>query len=234
MARPILWPKSVKKIVLLSATINEIDVHELGLDRHHDVVYHHCGSPIPPSVRPIYYQPHVNMAYKNKELSIPVLAECINAVLADKPESGIIHTTYADANALRPFLSNPRLLWHTHDNKQMVYNQFITGARNGRVLVGSGFTEGIDLKGDLARWQILTKVPSLSLADPAVAMKAQSDPGWYAWQSVKNLIQASGRVCRTPEDYGETYIFDSQFKRLYTDRRYLFPAWYQDSVRGIE
>ena len=62
-------------------------------------------------------------------------------------------------------------------------------------------------------------------------MKAEKDPEWYDWQAIKAILQACGRVCRTPTDRGVTYIFDQKFRRLYTEREYLFPNWFKDSVR---
>ena len=93
--------------------------------------------------------------------------------------------------------------------------------------------EGIDLPYDAGRWQILAKVPYPSLADPAIKYMASIDEEYYAWETIKTVLQACGRICRTPEDYGVTYIFDKSFERLYNQNNELWPLWFQNSVQGI-
>lgn len=234
-AKPLLWPRSVKKLVLLSATIGRKDVEELGVDQYYNVHYVSCSSPIPPQARPLYYVPGVDMAYANYELAVPELAKLVTQAAAGHPdEAGIVHATYELAEQLQPLLTDSRFMWHTRGNQQQVFSTWVSGAAGrNRVLVASGLAEGVDLKGDRARWQVLTKVPYPSLAEPAVAHRAERDQEWFAWQAVKQLVQAYGRVCRTPTDYGATYLFDSQFERLYRDRQYLFPEWLQQAVRRL-
>jgi Rad3-related DNA helicase len=235
-AKPLLWPQSVKKLVLLSATIGRKDIEELGLDSYHRVAYIQSGSPIPPALRPVVFQPLVDMTHRNSELALPKLAGIINQLLARHPsDAGIIHTTYDQSVVLQRFLTSPRYMWHHRGNRTEQYNAFKSGAAGrGRVLVACGMHEGVDLAGDSARWQVITKMPAPSLGDPAIALKADADPEWYAWETVKQLLQACGRVCRTPSDYGITYIFDTQFERLYRSRLYMFPDYFRDSVKGLD
>jgi Rad3-related DNA helicase len=92
-------------------------------------------------------------------------------------------------------------------------------------------SEGIDLAYDTARWQVITQVPFLSLADSAIAAKAKRQPEWYAWEAVKTMIQMIGRVCRAPDDYGRTDIIDAQFPAFYRRTESLWPQHVRNSVR---
>jgi Rad3-related DNA helicase len=232
---PFLWPKSVKKVILMSATISPKDIEELGIDRYHRVAYIESDSPIHPMRREIHYAPCVNMAHRNKETAIPELAALLNQMADHHQDAGLIHATYEDASLLRKYLTNPRFLWHDRTSKNHIYNSWVSGsAGRGRILVGSGLTEGVDLAGDRARWQVITKVPFPNLGEPAVALKVQQDPEWYDWSAIKTILQAVGRVCRGPDDFGVTYIVDSQFKPLYERRQYLFPSHVRDSIRWHE
>ena len=233
-AKPTLWPPArVKVVILMSATINARDVYELGLDRFHQVAYHDCDSPILPSSRPFYVMPYVDMAYKDRALSVPELAAYIDRCASVHVDwAGFVHATYELAIQLRAYLTGPRYVWHTKDNKDQVLADFrADGGRSGRILVGSGLTEGVDLVGDIARWQVLTSIPYASMGDAATVARSELDPEFYADAAVKSLIQAYGRVCRTPTDHGATYIFDSRFKQLYDEWTYLFPPWFRDAVR---
>ena len=231
-ARPTLWPRSVDNVILLSATPGDVVV-ETGLDKHFDVVHIEGDSPIPPTNRPFNYMPGVKFTHKHRDPSMKELASLIYETLDHNPQSGIIHTTYADAELMRGYLTHPRLMWHDRANKSQIYGQFRAAAGSGRVLVASGMTEGVDLVGDLARWQVLTKVPFPSLEDSFTAAKAEAYPEWYDGRAVQAILQAYGRVCRGPEDTGATYMFDTKFASLYERRNYLFPPWFKAAVRGL-
>lgn len=101
-------------------------------------------------------------------------------------------------------------------------------------MVGSGMYEGLDLAGDSGRWQVITKVPYPSLEDPVTRYLMEQDEEYYHWETIKQLLQASGRICRKLDDYGVTYVVDSSFRRLYTQSQELFPQYWKDSLIGLE
>lgn len=228
--KPWMWNGRVRKIVLLSATISQWEIHELGLDRRR-VAYFEADSAIPAVNRPVVFKPIANMAYENRRHSIPVVAEYLAKVLAERPSKGLIHATYDVAAQLRGLLGHERLIWHTSADKARQYNKF-RASENG-VMVASGMGEGIDLAYDAARWQVVTQVPYPSLADSAVAIKAHSQPLWYQWETVKALLQVIGRVCRAPDDYGLTEIIDSQGPDFYRRSVDAWPQHVRNSVSII-
>jgi len=83
---------------------------------------------------------------------------------------------------------------------------------------------------DLARWQILLKVPWPSLAEPAIKWKAENDEEWYLNATVKDISQMYGRVCRHAEDLGTTIIMDKSFLKLKQRAEYLMPAWFKEAL----
>jgi Rad3-related DNA helicase len=227
--RPVLWPPNkVRKIVLMSATIGEVDIRDLGLN-HRRVSYIQADSIIPVDRRPIIYDPVGSVAYNNQAVAIPRIADRIREQLRNNSDKGMIHATYGMIGALRELLDDePRLIFHTRDNKKEMYDRFIDSTDG--VLVASGLYEGVSLDYELGRWQFITKVPYPSLAEPAIKYRCELEPEWYQWQAVKLILQASGRICRGPDDYGATYILDNCFERLYSGSISLFPKWYQDSL----
>jgi len=232
------WPQHrVKKIFLFSATINEFDITNLGLQNRR-VKYLASDSPIKPERRPVVFEPCANMAYKYQDLALPYFAKRIEKLLEEYQDKGIIHLPYNLAMKLREFIISDRLMFHSRQDKRQVLERFRTSdPEEGKVLVASGLYEGLDLPHDSARWQVVGKVPYLSLGDPVVKNRADVEPDWYAWETIKRIVQASGRICRTPDDLGITYIFDSNFERLYkADQRreaQLFPAYFSEALHGI-
>lgn len=231
-----LWPRGqVEKIILLSATISRKDIEDLGLDRKR-VKYLECKSPIPYGRRPIYISDngvpvvHSKLKSRSEEVAHAILE------LADthKSQKGFVHTTYTQAKYLRTVLGgDDRFIFHSEWDKTAKFEQFKSSSpTKGSVLVASGMYEGVSLDYDVARWQCIAKVPWLSLDDGAVKWKSEQDPEWYTWQTLKHLIQACGRVCRTPSDYGKTYILDSTFEKLLTasEEYDLIPAWFAEAL----
>lgn len=222
----------VKKIVLMSATIGPVDVAELGLQRKR-VCYLQAAHPIPAERRAVHLIPVADINHGNLLASVPALAEEIeNIAQYHAGEKGIIHATYGLASMLAEHLGDdPRFIFHTRENKQEQYQRFRDSpSEEGAVLVASGMYEGIDLPDDLGRWQVIAKVPWKSLGDPAIKYKAEQDPDWYRWATLKDLIQACGRICRHEEDYGVTYILDGSAQRLISSASHLIPSWFSDAL----
>jgi hypothetical protein len=55
-------------------------------------------------------------------------------------------------------------------------------------------------------------------------------------ETARTTVQQAGRICRTPTDYGITYILDASFASFYrraTDRKpnyELFPDYFVDAM----
>ena len=233
--QPFLWPKSVKKLVLMSGTISIKDVEQLGLAGKKVKVLDSI-SPIPIASRPVIVPPEaVNMSFRQQPSNLIPMMELIKDVAEGNPTTkGLIHATYSLAIQMKThFKDDPRFLFHNQSNKQKMYQHF-RDTDEPKILVASGMNEGIDLAGPEYGWQIIAKVPWPSLGDPAIKHLAEMDSEWYDWETWKQLLQACGRICRGPDDYGETIILDSSFKKLWNGnlerRDRLVPKWFRDSV----
>lgn len=238
-ANPVLWPRGkVEKIVLLSATISEVDIQDLGLDRRR-VCYLDCDSPIPAVRRPTYLDYQVTVSHQVKDSATRQLAEYIDSTILPQyvGVKGLIHSTYEQAQLLRKYCSSDRLMFHDQTNKMQIYEKFRQlPERSGATLVACGMQEGVDLPEDAGRFQVVAKIPWPSLADGAIRHRAESDGRWYTWNTLRDVIQACGRICRTPSDRGDTIILDGSMNRLLTDAaRYgIIPKWFAESIVEID
>lgn len=217
------------KLVLMSATINASDIRQLGLDEKR-VLYLEAKSAIPPDRRPIITDYVGGINRKNQVSMVDKIVKKIHHYLETRPEKGMIHMTYSMADELRRRLDHPRLIFHTKANTSQKLAQFKQSS-NG-VFVGCGLYEGVSLDYDQARWQVIAKVPFPSLASPLHKYHSEKDPDFYAWSTLKNLIQAYGRVCRRPDDLGDTYILDSNFGTLLAHNKHLVPEWFTEAIKG--
>ena len=96
------------------------------------------------------------------------------------------------------------------------------------VLLSSSLWQGIDLKGDLSRFQIIEKCPYPYLGDSRVAAKNRADRGWYVYQTIVKVLQGLGRSVRDMDDYAITYVMDSSVQDLLRRYRSMVPASYHD------
>ena len=81
------------------------------------------------------------------------------------------------------------------------------------VIVGPSLYEGLDLKYDEGRFNILLKVPYPGI-DDYVRAKMERIPFWYERVTIEKTIQAIGRTNRAVDDRSTTYLIDSTFSKI--------------------
>ncbi len=96
------------------------------------------------------------------------------------------------------------------------------------VLVSSSLWQGVDLKDDLSRFQVIAKAPFPNPTERWVAAKMSRYPLWYRSQVVTKILQGLGRSVRGRRDWAVTYVLDSAVEPLLNDSRDLVPKPYHD------
>lgn len=99
-----------------------------------------------------------------------------------------------------------------------------------KILISPSFFEGVNFENDYSRFQIISKVPFLSLGSKYVKTKMQLDQTWYSMEAIKSIVQASGRSVRNESDYAMTYILDSNFNRVFGAYSQYVPQWFKDAL----
>ena len=94
------------------------------------------------------------------------------------------------------------------------------------VLVSPSMTHGIDLKGDLGKFQIIMKAPYLPLGDKRVRRKFDEDKEWYLDAMLSTLIQMCGRCNRCESDYSVTFILDSNILNAVLQNKDKLPKYF--------
>lgn len=236
-AQEMLFNKA-KHILLMSATILDFKTFRqtLGIKPSQAVSYQ-APSEFPVENRRIIFWPAGSMSFKNIQETTPRLhSRC--ALLLKKNFAGmkgIIHThNYKINDALVGFLRGSgfgdRVITHgrTPESRELALLQHLTSPLD-TVLISPSMTEGVDLKYDLSRFQIISKVPFPYL-DPYNKARLERDPGWYSLQAAVTLVQASGRSIRAADDHALTVILDSDFSRLLNDARDILPDWWKRAI----
>ena len=77
-------------------------------------------------------------------------------------------------------------------NEDILFEHF--AVKDPTVLVSPSLSYGIDLKDELARFQIIVKLPYLPLSDKRIKKIFDTDKDWYENRMLNTLVQASGCV----------------------------------------
>lgn len=80
------------------------------------------------------------------------------------------------------------------------------------LLTPAGF-EGIDLAGDVSRYQVICKMPFGSLGDRRIEHIRNMYPEIFTLLALQKVVQGAGRSVRSMTDYATTYCLDSHIKR---------------------
>ena len=221
-----------RKVLLMSATILNAKGYakSMGIaEDDYDSIS--IASPFPVENRPIIHADIGSFSAKVIDLTLPRAKDAIKAILAEhKGEKGVIHChTYKIANYLKKALRSKRILTHNSDNRDEILHKHIT-SKDPTVLLTPSMTEGVDLKGDASRFQIIVKVPYPYLGDPIIRKRMNKNDKWYPMQTAMTIVQAYGRSVRSMDDNAITYILDSDWKRFYRDNKDVFPAGFDECL----
>jgi len=101
------------------------------------------------------------------------------------------------------------------------------------VLLSSSLWEGVDLKDDLSRFQIIAKVPYPNYTEKRTKAKMNKFPLWYTSQTLTKLLQGFGRSIRSNDDWARTYVLDTAANNVFFKAQQMIPKAYYD-VLGME
>jgi len=191
--------------------------------------------PFPKEIRPIIYRPVAKMTKNARDSSAydAVVQEVVRIAKKHEFEKGIIHAhSYEIAQEIAKRLQ-PKgwfVITHGPGDRDRKFNLFLRAPKN-TIFVSVGFSRGIDLKYDLARWQVILKLPfpdqsNIRVQELWVKRRAWK---WARYQTIKTLVQTCGRIVRAEDDYGVTYILDKSFEYLIRYKKE-FPPWFLEAI----
>jgi Rad3-related DNA helicase len=192
-------------------------------------------SDFPKENRPIHL---MNIAWLNSRNildNLPIIAKTVNNIMSiHKNEKGIIHTTsYFQLEYIKNNLNKEnleRLIESGPNTDRIETLQRHSQSTRPTVLISPSFYQGLDLKDDLSRFQIITKIPYPDLSDKKVAALRKKDMNWYLWNTIVRLTQTYGRSIRSQEDHASTYILDSNINYLLRNVNDMFPSWFTEAI----
>ena len=217
------------KVILMSATI--IDpvnfCKSLGIDKFK---YVEAESSFDAKNAPIHCTTKVKLNYHNLKRSLPKIIKQIKQICDfHKNDKGIIHT---HNNTITSFLSNKLtddrfLIREPGVRNEMILEQHLKN-NDPTVLISPSMSHGVDLKDDLARFQIIVKAPYLPTKDKRIEKLMKGDFNWYTNKMLCSLIQSCGRGVRSEKDHCITYILDGAIVESVVNNKHKLPKYFID------
>lgn len=202
--------------LLMSGTIYDKDhfCKINGIDAE-DTVFIRMGSTFPPANCPIIlrHQTLSNNSHKTFEQNYERNLDAIRRALKIYHNvRGLIHApSYDIAHRLQRSLLDERLITHTSENFADVLRYFLEESPDNAVLISPTCQQGIDLKYDRARFQIILRVPYPSISSSLMKDLVDNNPAAYTYKALVTFGQMLGRPMRAPDDWGHTILLDYRF-----------------------
>jgi Rad3-related DNA helicase len=234
-AQDLIFSKA-SKILMMSATVLNPGIlcRSLGINRN-ECYAKAVDSRFPSENRPIIYAPSGSMNYKHKAKTMPKLISDINKICRKhKNERGIIHThnfeiSEAVLEKCRPDIKCRFFFQKDYDSKEEMLKAHAKS--NDGVIVAPAMHEGLDLKDDLSRFQIICKVPYPSFVnDPQLKRRMEISGDYYQYITALKLWQSYGRSVRSEDDYAKTYVLDEEFKSFAKRAKAVTPKWVKEAI----
>lgn len=221
-------------LLLMSGTIynKEVFCRKLGIDPN-QAAFIRIPSTFPTENRPIYLKPQyqVNTSYAQWNENFEEMIEKIEKIMGIfKDDKGIIHVpSYQAGEQIANRLGSRRIITHSKGNFLSSLQSFFEEDGN-RIFVSPNISQGVDFKGDRARFQIVIRVPYASTQSKFNEDMVKTNFPAYNLSALVIFGQQCGRVNRSEDDYGATFLMDSRFNDFVRKNRSVLPKWLLDGM----
>jgi Rad3-related DNA helicase len=228
--------------IFMSATINKQSFCEnMGFDKDEVAFVDTPKSPFPIEHRQINLLNIKRLSYGSTDEDELEVIKTIDKILDEhSTERGLILTSSIPrCQKILRFLSpkNTRRIriCHSTNKDGKTQDEVISEHASDPtgVLLSSSLWEGVDLKDDLSRFQIIAKVPYPNYKEKRTKAKMDKFPLWYTSQTLTKLLQGFGRSIRSNDDWAKTYVLDTAVNNVFFKAQQMIPKAYYD-VLGIE
>ncbi|QIL82676.1 ATP-dependent DNA helicase [Diaphorobacter sp. HDW4A] len=235
------WAK-VHAATLFSATLTPMQFHAdlLGLPEPHATL--DVGSPFRAEQLSVQVARHISTRYAHRSASIAPMVQLMAAQFAERPGNYLAFFSsyeYLEQAADALARQHPEItLWRQSrrmgEAQQREFLQQFTERSQGIgfAVLGGAFAEGIDLPGKrlIGAFLATLGLPQFNPVNEQISARMErlfAGRGYdyaYLYPGLQKVVQAAGRVIRTPQDEGVVHLIDDRFARA--EVRRLLPAWW--------
>lgn len=235
-----VWPgryrerlfRGVQRVVLLSATMRPKTLALLGIGKA-DYDFREWGRQFPAVNGPVIHIPTARVTWRMSDEDEKKWLNRIDEIIAlNLDRKGLVHTvSYARAK---------KIIEQSKHRKRMIFNDnepnspraseiFKRFAKMGpgHILVSPSFSTGWDFAGELAEYQIICKLPFPDTRSKVMQARQEQDKSYSTYLTGQELVQACGRIVRSADDRGTTYIIDDQIEWFVRTAAEHLPRWFK-------
>lgn len=245
---PFLKPRfeAAHTATLFSATLQPTHYHAdlLGLPADHLCV--DVASPFTAQQLQVRIAGHISTRYRHRSASLEPIVALMARQFRQQPGNYLAFFSsydYLQQVAALLALRHPGLpCWsQSRRMREAEQQQFLarfteTGQGIGFAVLGGAFAEGIDLPGRRLIGAFLSTLglPQTNPVNEQIRQRMEAlfgaGQGYdyaYLYPGLQKVVQAAGRVIRTPSDRGVVHLIDDRFRRA--EVRRLLPRWWMDA-----
>ena len=166
-----------------------------------------------PKRSPVVLKNIANFKHSNISAAIDKAVAEIDSILQQHPEQrGVIHTTsYEILQKLKERCTQThRLVPYAGTAEKMEMIRGLERMPKNAVIIGPSLTQGVDLKDELAEFNIIVKMSYPNIASALWKKRFQKKRFIYWAEAANVLEQAAGRSTRHSEDSSVTYVLDER------------------------
>ena len=240
---PFLAPRirEARSCVLFSATLSpqRFYADTLGLPTSH--VWIDVASPFRAEQLHVRLARHISTRYRDRYASLQAIVDLLAEQYRERPGNYLaFFSSFEYMQQVTTLLGaqHPQLpYWEqTRSMHEQARNAFLARFTDescgiGFAVLGGAFSEGIDLPGKRLIGAFVATLGLPQVNPVNEQMKTRMDQlfgtGYdytYLYPGLQKVVQAAGRVIRTPEDAGIVHLIDDRFAR--SDVRRLLPLWW--------
>ena len=228
---------------LFSATLQPMPFHAdlLGLPDDHAAL--EVGSPFNASQLQVHVAQHISTRYAHRAESVAPMVRLMADQFNARPGNYLaFFSSYeylqqvADAFAQQhPQITHWRQSRRMGEAQQREFlGQFTETSQGiGFAVLGGAFAEGFDLPGKrlIGAFLATLGLPQFNAVNEHISERMNQlfeGKGYdytYLYPGLQKVVQAAGRVIRTPQDEGVVHLIDDRFARVQVQR--LLPSWWE-------
>ena len=228
--------------VLFSATLNPTNYYTDLLGLPEDTVAIEVESPFRAEQLRVQVARHISTRFADRRRSLAPVAALMARQYRERPGNYLAFLSSYDyleqaADALAAHDGDIEIWRQSRSMGEVARDAFLArfvegGQGIGFAVLGGPFAEGIDLPGDrlVGAFIATLGLPQVNPVNEQMKARMQTVFGAgydyaYLYPGLQKVVQAAGRVIRTPEDQGVIHLLDDRFARA--EVRDLLPAWWQ-------
>jgi len=227
-----------EKVILMSAFLApEMLAETLGLEEdEYEVIV--GGEIFDRTNSPVLYCPTVRMNNRATDKQWEYAVFAMDQILNEfKDVKGLIHVPsyklrnriLAQSKHTDRFITYGKMGERTKDEALLDFAK--VGSRSDSVLLGQSISTGVDLP-YIPKFNIVFKLAFPSTQDPAIKKRMEVDKQFLSFRTICELVQATGRIKRAPDDGGPTIILDATFDSwFWAANKQHFPIWFRKALR---